>query len=52
MRKQTMDFSSQKLRTNNMELKPMRFLHVDGKWKRTFRVSGPYCLPDFYTSHL
>ena len=52
MRKQTMDFSSQELRTNNIKLKPVRFLDVDGKWKRTFRVPGAYCLPDFYTTHL
>ena len=25
---------------------------ADGSWKRTFRVLGAYCLPDFYTTQL
>ena len=29
--------------------KHARFWGADGNRKRTFRVLGPYCLPDFYT---
>ena len=34
------------------ELKHARFSDADGNRKRTIRVLGPYCLPDFYTIHL
>ena len=33
-------------------LKHARFLDVDGNWKRTFHMSGQWCLPDFCTNHL
>ena len=36
----------------NRELKHERFLDADGNRKRTFRVLGPYYLPDFYTTYL
>ena len=36
----------------NRELKHKRFWDTDGNRKRTFRVLGKYCLPDFYTTRL
>ena len=37
---------------NIRELKNAHFRDADGNRKRRFRVLGPYCLPDFYTTHL
>ena len=34
------------------EFKHVRFPDADSNWKKTFRVLGPYCLPDFYPTHL
>ena len=34
------------------ELKHARFWDADGNRKRAFLVLGPYCLRDFYTTHL
>ena len=34
------------------ELKHARFRDANGNRKRTFRVPGQRCLPDFYTNHL
>ena len=38
--------------SQSRELKHARFWEADGNRKRTFRVLGPYCLPDFYTTQL
>ena len=35
---------------DNWELKHARFWDANGNLERTFRVLGPYCLPDFYTT--
>ena len=35
---------------SNREFKHARFWDADGNRKRTFRVLGPYCFPDFYTT--
>ena len=34
------------------ELKHARFWDADGNRNRTFHILGPYCLPDFYATHL
>ena len=34
------------------ELKHARFRDADDNRKRSFRVPGQWCLPDFYTKHL
>ena len=37
---------------NNIELKHACFLDADDNRKKTFRVPGPYYLPDFHATHL
>ena len=37
---------------DSRELKQVRFWDADGNRKRTFHVTGQWCLPDFYTNNL
>ena len=39
-------------RKRSTQLKHAHFWDADGNRKRTFPLLGPYCLPDFYTTHL